>query len=128
MKSRKDSKFTEFAQHMQQLLLRIQTCRDDLKVFMEFHLDLDEAGQSYKASTVGKLLDEKYNIFENIDIILIASPMYEDKESKYGFYTNHTLDRAGIEVPAKSPMGMFEDIYIPNDLAAVAAAIDKYYE
>lgn len=121
------TKFSDMAQHMQQLLVRIQNCREDLKVFMEFHTDLDEAGQIYKAATVGKLLDEKYNIFENVDIILISSPIYEDKESKYGFFTNHTLDRAGIEIPAKSPMGMFDELYIPNDLALVVKAIDEYY-
>ena len=121
------TKFSDMAQHMQQVLKRIQDCRDDLKVFIEFHVDTDETGQTYKAATVGKLLDEKYNIFENIDIILFASPIYESKESQYGFYTNHTLDRAGVEVPAKSPMGMFESLYIPNDLALVAKAIDEYY-
>ena len=121
------TKFSDMAQHMQQLLLGIQQTREDLKVFLEFHVDLDEAGQCFKAATVGKLLDEKYNIFENIDIILFASPIYEDKSSKYGFYTNHTLDRAGIEIPAKSPADMFSELYIPNDLALVAKAIDEYY-
>lgn len=121
------TKFSDMAQHMQQLLTAIQDAREDLKVFVEFHVEIDEAGSAYKASTVGKLIDEKYNIFENVDIILFASPMYEDNTSKYGFYTNHTLDRAGLEIPAKSPMGMFEDLYIPNDLALVAKTIDEYY-
>lgn len=120
-------KFTEFGMHMQQVLRRIQEARENLKVFLEFHVDTDDAGASYKASTVGKLIDEKYNVFENVDIILFASPMYEDKESKYGFYTNHTLDRAGVEIPAKSPAEMFDELFIPNDLALVAKKIDEYY-
>lgn len=120
-------KFSDMGVHMQQILRRIQEARDDLKVFMEFHAELDDVSSSYKAATIGKLVDEKYNVFENIDIILFASPIYEDKKSQYGFYTNHTLDRAGIEVPAKSPLGMFDELFIPNDLAFVSKKIDEYY-
>lgn len=123
-------KFTEFALHMQQILKAIQNMRDDIKVFLEYHVDnvVTESGSTeYKASTVGKLLDSQYNIFENVDIILFANPVYEDKEIKYGFYTNRTLDRNGAEIPAKSPMGMFDELFIPNDLALVAGKIDEYY-
>lgn len=124
-------KYTEFAMHMQQILKAIQNLRDDIKVFMEYHVEsivTDAGATEYKPSTVGKLLDSQYNILENIDIVLFASPVYEDKNINYGFYTNRTLDRVGAEIPAKSPMGMFEDMYIPNDLAFVAKKIDEYYE
>lgn len=124
------NKYTEFAMHMQQILKAIQNLRDDIKVFMEYHVEsnvTDSGATEYKPSTVGKLLDSQYNILENIDIVLFASPQYEDKEIKYGFYTNRTLDRVGAEIPAKSPFGMFEELYIPNDLAIVAKKIDEYY-
>ena len=124
------NKYTEFAMHMQQILKAIQNLRDDIKVFMEYHVEsnvTDSGATEYKPSTVGKLLDNQYNILENIDIVLFASPQYEDKEIHYGFYTNRTLDRVGAEIPAKSPFGMFEELYIPNDLALVAKRIDEYY-
>ena len=124
------NKYTEFAMRMQQILKAIQNLRDDIKVFMEYHVEsnvTDSGATEYKPSTVGKLLDSQYNILENIDIVLFASPQYEDKEIKYGFYTNRTLDRVGAEIPAKSPFGMFEELYIPNDLALVAKKIDEYY-
>ena len=123
-------KYTAFAMHMQQILKAIQNLRDDIKVFMEYHVEsnvTDAGATEYKPSTVGKLLDNQYNILENVDIVLFASPVYEDKEIHYGFYTNRTLDRVGSEIPAKSPMGMFEDMFIPNDLALVAKKIDEYY-
>lgn len=125
------SKFTEMAQHMQQVLKAIQDLRDDIIVFMEYHVDnvtTDSGSTEYKPSTVGKLLDEKYNILENVDIVLFADPQYEDKTIKYGFHTNRTLDRNGAEIPAKSPMGMFEEPFIPNDLAIVVKAINSYYD
>ena len=123
-------KYTAFAMHMQQILKAIQDLRDDIKVFMEYHVEstmTDAGATEYKPSTVGKLLDNQYNILENVDIVLFASPVYEDKEIHYGFYTNRTLDRVGAEIPAKSPMGMFDETFIPNDLAFVAKKIDEYY-
>jgi len=123
-------KFTDFAVHMQKILKAIQDMRSDIKVFMEYHVEntiTDSGASEYKASTVGKLLDTHYNIFENVDIILFAVPQYNDKEIQYGFYTNRTLDRLGSELPAKSPKGMFSDLYIPNDLGLVEKTIDTYY-
>lgn len=123
-------KYTEFAMHMQQILKAIQELRDDIKVFMEYHVEsvmTDSGAVEYKPSTVGKLLDSQYNILENVDIVLFASPVYEDKNITYGFITNRTIDRTGAEIPAKSPMGMFEEEFIPNDLNLVSQKIDEYY-
>lgn len=123
-------KYTGFAMHMQQILKAIQECRDDIKVFMEYHVEnviTDTGVTEYKPSTVGKLLDSQYNILENVDIVLFSSPKYEDKEIIYGFYTNRCMDRYGAEIPAKSPYGMFEDLFIPNDLKFVSDKIDEFY-
>ena len=124
------NKFTEMAMHMQQVIKAIQECRDDIKVFLEYHVEsnvTDSGATEYKPATVGKLLDEKYNILENVDIVLFADPQFNDKKIDYVFVTNRTVDKNGSEIPAKSPMGMFEDLYIPNDLSIVAKAIDEYY-
>jgi hypothetical protein len=32
-----------------------------------------------------------------------------------------------IEIPAKSPDGMFDEDFIPNDLGIVTKAMDEYY-
>lgn len=123
-------KYTAFAMHMQQVLKAIQEMREDIKVFMEYHVDTvmsDSGAVEYKPSTVGKLLDNQYNILENVDIVLFSSPEYEDKKITYGFITNRTLDRAGAEIPAKSPLGMFDELFIPNDLQFVSQKIDEFY-
>ena len=123
-------KFTEMAVHMQQILQAIQNLRDDIKVFLEYHVEsntTDSGAIELKPATVGKLLDEKYNILENVDIALFTNPEINDKEITYGFVTNRTVDRNGAEIPAKSPLGMFEETFIPNDLAIVVKAIDDYY-
>ena len=46
----------------------------------------------------------------------------ENDNVSFGFVTHND----GTST-AKSPEGMFEEDYIPNDLGLVAAAIDKYY-
>ena len=123
-------KYTEFAMHMQQILKAIQELRDDIKVFMEYHVEAvttDAGGVEYKPSTVGKLLDAQYNILENVDIVLFANPQIEDKKVTYGFVTKRCIDRTGAEIPAKTPMGMFEEEFIPNDLKLVADRIDAFY-
>ena len=123
-------KYTEFAMHMQQILKAIQECRNDIKVFMEYHVETnttDNGAIEYKPSTVGKLLDAQYNILENVDIVLFTDPQSNDKSIEYVFATNRTFDKNGAEIPAKSPYGMFDDIHIPNDLAFVAQKIDEYY-
>ena len=68
------------------------------------------------------------SILENVDIVLFSNPQYDDKKINYGFVTNRTIDRSGAEIPAKSPLGMFEEEFIPNDLAFVAKKIDEYYD
>ena len=42
---------------------------------------------------------------------------------QYEFVTNNDG-----QLPAKSPVGMFKDLYIPNDLGLVSDIIDQYNE
>lgn len=123
-------KFTDMANHMVQIIQKIQALPDDKIVFMEYHVDeLISEGTvaGYKAATVGKLLDEKYNIFENVDIILFAEPQVIGTDVNFGYYTHMALGKAGAYLPAKTPIGMFEEDFIPNDLGLVAKAIKEYY-
>lgn len=60
-------------------------------------------------------------------MVLFTNLKYEDNEVHYGFITNRMLDRNGAEIPAKSPMGLFDELFIPNDLAFVAKRIDEFY-
>ena len=124
------NKFTDMANHIREVLLTVQKCRDDLNVFMEYHVEpvtSDNSISGYKASTIGKMIDEKYNIFENVDIILFAEPKLVGNTVQYGYYTNLTQGHNGAYLPAKTPMGMFKDIFIPNDLQLVADTIKNYY-
>lgn len=124
------NKFVDFANHMVEIIQKIQSLPDNKCVFMEYHVDnvISEGNVvGYKAATVGKLLDEKYNIFENVDIILFAEPQASGAGVSYGYYTHLTQGKGGAYIPAKTPIGMFEEDFIPNDLSIVAKAIRDYY-
>lgn len=124
-------KFTDIADHFRRIIATANTLRADLNVFLFLHTDTvenDGAIVSYKVATVGKLLDKQYNPLESVTTTLVALPKYqEDGKPEYGFYTNRCIVN-GIEVPAKSPDGMFEDLFIPNDLGIVAKAMFEYYK
>lgn len=81
----------------------------------------------YKPSTVGKLIDSSYNPMEVVPMCLFSSVVYdESKKPVYGFYTHRHMEGT-VEIPAKTPDGMFEEDMIPNDLGIVVKAMNEYY-
>ena len=124
------NKYNELADHFRRIIAKCGSLRDDLNIFMLLHTESIEADGSiigYKSSSVGKLLDKMYRPEENTAITLFAQPKFDDKgKATYGFYT-HKMKVNGIEIPAKTPEGMFEEDWIPNDLGLVVKAMKEYY-
>lgn len=129
-KERGYEKFTDMGDHFRKIIAACNNKRDDLNIFMLLHTEPVRDGNliiKYKASTIGNLLEEKYKPDENTTITLFAQPRFDDKgKAEYGFYT-HKLKVDGIEIPAKTPDGMFEEDFIPNDLGLVVKAMNEYY-
>lgn len=123
-------KYNELADHFRRIIATCSSLRDDLNIFMLLHTETVETDGSiigYKSSSVGKLLDKMYRPEENTAITLFAQPKFDDKgKASYGFYT-HKMRVNGIELPSKTPEGMFEDDFIPNDLGLVVKAMKEYY-
>lgn len=123
-------KYTELAQHFQQIISTIETIRDDINVFLILHsedVQSDKTTVGYKVSTIGQLIDSQYNPVEVVPMVLYSSVIYDDKGvASYGFFT-HRFMNGTVEIPAKTPAGMFEDDFIPNDLGIVVKAMKEYY-
>ena len=123
-------KYTELAQHFQQMVSTCEGLRGDLNVFFILHsedIQSDKTTTGYKVSTVGNLVDNQYNPLEVVPMVLYSSVVYDDKgQAKYGFYT-HRFKEGTVEIPAKTPDGMFEEDFIPNDLGLVVKAMNEYY-
>lgn len=81
------------------------------------HEDKNEFGD-IKPKTIGKLLDEKVCVEGLFTIVLRA-------ECLNGEYIFHTKTD-GSDV-TKTPMGLFENETIPNDLKEVDKVIREYY-
>lgn len=123
-------KFTEMGQHFNAIFSAAENTREDLNIFMLLH---DEnvynegaiIGKKVKLS--GRMVEEHANPIELVAIVLYCSSEF-NKEGlpEYNFYTGKTLVN-GIEIPAATPEGMFENLKIPNDLNLVIKAINDYY-
>lgn len=123
-------KYTDLAAHFQQIISTCEGLRDDLNVFLILHSEdivSDGAIVGYKVATVGKLLDSQYNPIEVVPMVLYSAIRYDEKgAAQYGFYT-HACKEGSVEIPAKSPDGMFIEDFIPNDLGIVVKAMAEYY-
>jgi hypothetical protein len=124
------NKFVDMASHFQQIIQTIEGLREDLTVFLMMHCEevtSDNTIVGYKPSTVGKLIDSSYNPVEVVPILLFCKVKYDDKgQPTFGFYTHKSME-GSIEIPAKSPMDMFTEDFIPNDLGYVVKTMNEYY-
>jgi len=110
-------RFSEIAQHMWLVMNNLTAARDDLTCFVLSHSEIDNTGVS-KPKTVGKMLDDKVTLEAMVTVVFHTVV----KDGEYMFLTQN--DGSHI---SKSPMGMFDEILIPNDLFEIKKAIESYY-
>jgi hypothetical protein len=109
--------YNELADKFYSLIDSIQHLPEDKIIYVMMHEDESESG-NIKPKTIGKLLDEKVNIEGMFTIVLRC---VSDK-NRHVFLTQSS----GFDV-AKSPIGMFADLEIDNDLKMVDDAIRDFY-
>lgn len=90
----------------------------DKIVYVVMHEEQNDFGQ-VKAKTIGKILDEKVCIEGMFTIVLRCI-----EESGKHMFVTQSADGA----ISKSPVGMFEDLTIDNDILLVEKAIRDYWE
>lgn len=110
-------KFTEIGRHAWDVLTAAASLPEHQHVYILSHSQTDEMGKT-KAKTIGKLLDEKITV-EGLFSIVLRTVV---RDGEYLFATKNS----GADT-VKSPMGLFDDDFIPNDLAAADAAIRDFY-
>jgi hypothetical protein len=111
-------KFTEMARHYYDVLTQAGNVSPEKRVYLLSHTDTSESGQT-KAKTIGKLLDEKITVEGLVSIVLRTHVI----NGQYVFSTRNN----GSDT-VKTPIGLFNDEHIPNDLMEVDKAIADYYE
>lgn len=112
-------KFTELGKEFADLIDSITlNLRDDLFCFVMMHVEFDRQGKS-KPKTVGNMIDQYVCIEGKFTTVLHSFV----SDGRYSFITNN--DGAHM---AKSPMGLFDNLLIENDLFSVAQEFNKYFE
>ncbi len=110
-------KFSEMAQHMWQVMCAITSTRANLTCFVLSHNEIDNSGIS-KPKTVGKMLDDKITLEAMVTVCLHTMV----KDGEYKFLTQND----GWHV-CKSPIGMFDEALMDNDLLIVKQKIESYF-
>lgn len=111
------AKYNEIARSAWDILTAASSLADTKRVYLLSHTSTDEFGKT-KIKTIGKLLDEKI-VMEGLVSIVLRTAVINDQ------YLFRTRNNGSDTV--KSPIGLFDDETIPNDLAAVDAAISEFY-
>lgn len=116
-------KFADLGVNMGKIVESSRVCRNDLKVYFLWHPEQDKE-TGYKMKTVGKMVDD-YLTLEGLFTVILYTKVSKGADNKisYQFVTNNDG-----EYPSKTPIGLFPELYIPNDLGVVAEMIDKYNE
>ena len=119
------TKFSLMAKDMVNLIQNLKTLRDDLIIYYITHPEVQKDGEdiiSYKIKTAGKALDNQIVMEGLFTVVLYTHLETKGDKTEYTFVTNRYN-----KYPAKSPLEMFDEIKIPNDLTIVNKAIMEYY-
>lgn len=111
-------KFTEIGHSAWSVLNAAHELAPDVRVYVLSHTEQTDAGRT-KMKTIGKMLDDKVTLEGLFTIVLRA--IVSDG-------AHHFATRNSGSDTVKAPMGLFDDEFIDNDLAAVDARITDYYE
>lgn len=116
-------KFGDIGVNISKVLEASRNARKDLKIYFMWHPEFGGDG-TYKMKTVGKMVDD-YLTLEGLFSVILYTDVSKGPNNKiqYQFVTNHDG-----KYPARSAIGMFKDLTIPNDLGLVSELIDKYNE
>lgn len=112
------AKFTQIQRHAWDILVLSAQLPSDVRVYFLSHTNTTEDGH-VRMKTIGKLLDDKDTPEGRFSIVLRSTV----SDGKHYFET-HTNG----QTPTKTPMGMFEEGLIDNDLSLVDKRICEFYQ
>ena len=117
-------KFTSIAANLAQVAKMPKDMREDLTIFFLTHSEEStdvNGNRRVKAKTVGKMIDNALTLEGLFSIVLFGKVRKTEDGLEYGFDTQNNGENT-----CKSPMGMFEESFINNDLQFVKDCIINY--
>lgn len=120
-------KWNDIAANMINIAQLCTSLREDLMVFVLHHVSEVGDGilenKSQKAMTLGKLVDDKLGGYETLFTVILLAKKEPTKDDDI----DYVLLTRDADSTVKTPMGMFENKKIPNDLNLVRETIFKFY-
>lgn len=119
------TKFSVMARDMVSLVQGAKKLRDDMNIIYFSHQEeVEDSGEiaSYKMKTAGKMIDSQIKLEGLFTVVLYAITETKGDKTDFYFVTNKYK-----KYPAKTPLGMFSDIKIENNLKNVIETVNKYY-
>ena len=119
------TKFTLMAKDMVNLVQSAKKLREDLVICYLSHSEIIEDGgeiSGYKIKTAGKMLDNQIVMEGLFTVVLYTNVETKGDKTEYSFVTNRYK-----KYPAKSPLGMFENLKVDNNLQEVVNKVREYY-
>ena len=117
-------KFTSIAANLAQVAKMPKDMREDLTIFFLTHSEesTDINGhRRVKAKTVGKMIDNTLTLEGLFSIVLFGRVKKTEDGLEYGFDTQNNGENT-----CKSPIDMFKESFIHNDLQLVKDCIENY--
>jgi len=109
-------KFVEISKDFSDIISLVKSLRDDLFCFVTMHIDTDSQGMT-KPRSVGKMIDQY--VIPEAHFSYVFHTIVND--GNYRFITNN--DNFHM---CKTPMGLFSEQYIDNDMLMIANKINEY--
>lgn len=114
------NKFTDIAKNLFDVVtLPDMIQRDDLTFIFITHSETNPTTLETDVKTIGKMIDSQLGIAGLFTMVLEATII----DGEYKFLTHNITGNSVV----KTPMGMFEDDYIDNDLKIVLDTMKEYY-
>jgi hypothetical protein len=120
------AKWQDFAADMKDNLLPedIKDLDRDLYVIHVYHAEKNDSGEQ-EIKVVGKMLKEKIDLPSYYNYVLYTTVMPHDPNQKFSERYKFVVNNDGSHL-AKTPKGLYDELYIPNDLNAVLNRIKEY--
>mgnify|MGYP003655943360 CR=1 FL=1 len=116
-KEKSYDKFNDIGFNAWSIINHAQAVDGDMRIYFMSHVETDLTGKT-KIKTIGKMLDEKITLEGMFTIVLGANV----SDGNYTFTTQNSGSNT-----VKSPMEMFEELNIDNDLQMIDNTIIEYY-
>ena len=119
--------FKEIGMDFNYIFVAAENLRQDINFIMMAHCeeyrDSNIDSLSYRFKTVGKMVSDYLTPEGKFENVLYTKQVFNSQEKTVNKYFVTNYDG---QYPAKTPAGMFDELYIPNDMSIVIEAINKY--